>query len=158
MCFLHTNCALYYFPILLYVLDADNFKIEYGKGGHYRILGKQNKITCEVEPRRIRKQVANSYAAVISNLPLPDCMRHGGYKSPDYSGLSGLRYNGPAATPSSLLKTILTWDMTPAFCLCTEDITHQEVRKTIQPALEINRKTMFGDMGIHLIPDANENL
>ncbi len=141
----------------LYVVDADNFKLENGKDGLYRILRKQNNMTCEIKPRDFRQRFANGYAEVISKLPLPDCLRHAGYRSPDYSGL---RYNGPAATSQFLTDddSLLTWDMTPAFCLYTEDMTLQEVRRTIQPALEINRKTMFGDMGVHLIPDANENL
>ncbi len=138
----------------LYVLDTDNFKIETNKGGSYRILGKQKNMTFEINPRSIRKQFADGYAEVISKLPLPEYLRHAGYKSPAYSGL---RYNGPAATSQFLTKgnSLLTWDMTPAFCLCTDDMT-EEVRRTIEPALKINSKTMFADMDIHLIPDANE--
>ncbi len=47
--------------------------------------------------------------------------------------------------------------MTPAFCLDERHITYQEVRDIIQPALEANPETMFGDMAIHLIPDSNDD-
>ncbi len=142
----------------LYVLDANNITVEnLGENGTYRVFREQNNMSCEIKPRSIRKQFADGYSGVISKLPLPGCLKHGGYNSPAYSGL---RYNGPAATSQFLTddNSLLTWDMTPAFYLGREDSRYQEVRKIIQPALEINRKTMFGDMGIHLIPDSNEDI
>ncbi len=141
----------------LYVLDA-NIRFEStGKDGAYRVFWEPKAPTCEIKPRRLREQFANGYSGVISTVPLPDCLRHAGYRSPAYSGL---RYNGPAATSQFLTEdnSLLTWDMTPAFCLDREDIKYQEIRKSISPALEIYRDTMFGDMGIHLIPDANDDI
>ncbi len=141
----------------LYVLNEDNFSIESRQGGGYQIFLKQSNMKYEIKPRDIRNQFANGYAEVISKLPLPDCLKHAGYMSPDYSGL---RYNGPAATSQFLTKadnpSLLTWDLTPALCLGREDFNRQEIRNTIKPALEINPGTMFGDMGIHLIPDSND--
>ncbi len=142
----------------LYVLDANSITIDnLGETGTYRVFREQNGLNYEIKPRSIRKKFADGYSGVISKLPLPGCLKHGGYNSPAYSGL---RYNGPAATSQFLTEdnSLLTWDMTPAFCLGREDSRYQEVRKIIQPALEINRKTMFGDMGIHLIPDSNEDI
>ncbi len=142
----------------LYIVHAGNIIVKnIGKDGAYRIFWEQNSRDCEIKPRNIRKQFADGYGEVISELPLPRCLRHAGYRSPDYSGL---RYNGPAATSQFLIgdNSLLTWDVTPAFPLDCEDTNHQDVRKMIQPALEINRKTMFGDMGIHIIPDPKEDL
>ncbi len=141
----------------LYVLDADNFSIEKEKSVAYRVFLKQTNLNCEIKPRNLREQFANGYAEVVLKVPLPGCLRHAGYMSPAYSGL---RYNGPAATSQFLTEddSLLTWDMTPALCLDRDDITYQEVRDNIQPALERNRNIMFGDMDIHLIPDANENV
>ncbi len=48
--------------------------------------------------------------------------------------------------------------MTPAFCLCRENNKYHEVREILQPALEINRDVMFGDMNIHLIPDTKDDV
>ncbi len=144
----------------LYVLDSKVINTEVkntGTDGDYRIFCNQENLNCEVKPRRLRDQFAMGYEGVISKVPLPDCLQHAGFRSPAYSGL---RYNGPAATSQFLSKneSILTWDITPTFCLGREHSTYQEVRAIIQPALEMNRETMFGDMGIHLIPDANEDI
>ncbi len=141
----------------LYVLDADITVENTSKEGAYRIFWGQKNQNCEIKPRGIREQFAKGYEEVISKVPLPDCLRHAGYRA---SGYSGLRYNGPAATSQFLTKdnSLLTWDMTPAFRLDKGHITYQEVRNIIQPALEVNSETMFGDMGIHLIPDANDDI
>ena len=142
----------------LYVLPADSVIVEKcEKHGTYRIFWDQKQPACEIHPLRMRTQFADVYGKLTSRLSLPGCLKHAGYKSPAYSGL---RYNGPAATSQFLTEdnSLLTWDMTPVFCLDREDCNYQEVRKIIQPALEINRETMFGDMGIHLIPDANHDV
>ena len=141
----------------LYVLDADIHVENTGEHGAYRVFLGHKIPNCEITPRSIRQQFANGYAEVVSKLPLPDCLKHAGYRSPAFSGL---RYNGPAATSQFLTdgNSMLTWDMTPTFCLSRGHSIYQEVRNTIQPVLEINRETMFGDMGIHLIPDANEDI
>ena len=109
----------------------------------------------------MRNQFAISYADVISKLPLPDCLKHAGYRSPDYSGL---RYNGPAATSQFLAEDkdknqrMLTWDMTPTFCIGKEHKRYQEtVRQIMQPILKVNPDKMFGETNIHLFPDASEN-
>ncbi len=140
----------------LYVVEADISVKNAGTDGTYRIFLESKNGNCEINPRGIRDQFATGYEYVVSNVPLPDCLKHGGYKSPAYSGL---RYNGPAATSQFLTDddSLLTWDMTPTFCLGRGHMIYQEVRNIIKPALEINQGTMFGDMGIHLIPDANEN-
>ncbi len=141
----------------LYVLDA-NIRVENtGEDGAYRVFWELKNSTCEIKPRSLRQQFADGYEELISTVPLPDCLRHAGYRSPAYSGL---RYNGPAATSQFLTEddSLLTWDMTPTFCLDKGSSIYQEVRERIKPALEIHRKIMFGDMGIHLIPDSNKNI
>ncbi len=142
----------------LYVVHCENIVIEKpGEGGTYRIFWERIDPECEIKPRSMRKQFANSYDKVISKVTLPGCLMHAGYNSPAYSGL---RYNGPAATSQFLTedRSLLTWDVTPAFPLGGEDINCQAVRDIIQPALEVNRNTMFGEMGVHLIPDTNEDM
>ncbi len=85
----------------LYVVD-ENITVESTTiDGAYRILGEQKHQNFEIKPRCMREQFATGYEEVISKVPLPDCLRHGGYKSPDYSGL---RYNGPAATSQFLAE------------------------------------------------------
>ncbi len=141
----------------LYVLN-ENVSVESTKkDGAFQIFWEQKNQICEIKPRCMREQFATGYEEVISKVPLPNCLRHAGYKSPGYSGL---RYNGPAATSQFFTEdnSLLTWDMTPAFCLDKGHITYQEVRNIIQPALKVNRETMFGDMEIHLIPDANDDI
>ncbi len=140
-----------------YVLDAEISVKDTERNGAYRIFWATKNLNCEIKPRYMRQQFAKGYEEVISKVPLPDCLKHAGYKSPDYSGL---RYNGPAATSQFLTadNSLLTWDMTPVFCLVRGHNTYQEVRSIIQPALQINPETMFGDMGIHLIPDSNEDI
>ncbi len=141
----------------LYVIDADIRVENIGKDNAFRIFSTHTKSCCEIKPRSMQKLFADAYADVISQLRLPDCLNHAGYQSPDYSGV---RYNGPAATSQFLTEddSLLSWDMTPAFCLDTGDIKNQEVRRIIQPALGRNRHTCFGHIGIHLIPDTNEDL
>ncbi len=141
----------------LYVLDAGSIIVENSdRDGTFRIIRKDNSQSCEVVPRNLRKQFASACAHIISNLPLPNCLKHGGCKSPVYSGL---RYNGPATTSQFLTedKSLLTWDLTPTICLPEEHPTYREVRKCIVPVVERNSDKMSFDIIIHLIPDATEN-
>ena len=145
----------------LYVLDKDNIVVEENADQLFRIIWKDNSANFEILPRCLRNQFASAYADVISKLPLPNCMKHAGYRSPGYSGL---RYNGPAATSQFLAEDkdrnqrLLTWDMTPAICLDREHASCIKVRELIQPILQRNPDKMFGETSIHLIPDANDEL
>ncbi len=141
----------------LFILEGDNIIVEESdRDGFYRIFLKQGREKCEILPQTIRKQFADAYEKVISRLPLPDCLRHGGYISPRYSGL---RYNRPAATSQFLTKEnyLLTWDMTPTFCLPGDHTKDDEVNKIIKPIIKVIKEKML-DIYIHLIPDAGENL
>ncbi len=145
----------------LYVLENVNIAVEENDEKGFHIFWKDNSAKFKILPRRIRNQLASRYADVISKLPLPDCMKHAGYRSPDYSGL---RYNGPAATSQFLAgdkakgQRLLTWDMTPTVCLDKKHTSCMEVRKILQPILQRNPDKMFGETTIHLFPDSNEEL
>ncbi len=141
----------------LYVLDNENIVVE-EHTEDFQIFWKDNSAKFEVKPRQLRNQLASAYADVISKLPLPDCMEHAGYRSPEYSGL---RYNGPAATSQFLAEDkdgqrLLTWDMTATVCLDSKHRTCTAVRKIIQPILARNPGKMFGERTVHLFPNANE--
>ncbi len=148
----------------LYVLDNENIVVEEHTDKGFQIFWKDNSANFEIKPRQLRNQLASTYADVISKLPLPDCMKHAGYRSPEYSGL---RYNGPAATSQFLAEDtddrakgqrLLTWDVTPTVCLDLNHASCLEVRKIIQPIIEQNPDKMFGETTIHLFPNANEDL
>ena len=141
----------------LYVLDNENIVVEGNPEEGFQIIWKDDSVSFDILPRHIRNQFASTYADVISKLPLPDCLTHAGYRSPDYSGL---RYNGPAATSQFLAEDsrLLTWDMTPTVCLSRKHASCIDVRKIIQPILERGSEKMFGETTIHIFPDANEEL
>ena len=143
----------------LYILDTDNILVEETHShGIYRIFWTSDSATkCEILPRSIRHQFADAFCNVVSGLTLPECLRHGGYKSPDYGGL---RYNGPAATAQFLTEnnSLLTWDMTPTFCLPHDHHIHDEVRKLMQPIIQQNKDKMVDTIDLHLVPDTALNL
>ncbi len=142
----------------LYVLDENNITVE-NTDGIFRVILKEASRNCEILPRDLRNQFASTYADVVSNIPLPDCLKHAGYRSPEYSGL---RYNGPAATSQFIAEDkdqrLLTWDMTPVLCLGREYEIYNGVRQILQPILKVNPDKMFGETTVHLIPDANEGM
>ncbi len=141
----------------LYVLDERNIVVEGNAKEGFRIIWKDDLASSEILPRHIRNQFASTYTDVISMLPLPDCLKHAGYRSPGYSGV---RYNGPATTSQFLADDgrLLTWDMTPTVCLSRKHPSCRDVRKIIQPILERGSEKMFGETTIHLFPNANEGL
>ena len=147
----------------LYVLDNENIVIKEQAEKEFQVFWKgdsHDSSTFEIKPRQLRNELASAYADVISKLPLPDCMEHAGYRSPEYSGL---RYNGPAATSQFLAEDkdgqrLLTWDMTATVCLDSKHRTCTAVREIIQPILARNPGKMFGETTIHLFPNANEEL
>ena len=144
----------------LYVLDDENIVVEEHAEKGFQIFWKDNSASFEIKPRQLRTQLARTYADLISKFPLPDCMKHAGYKSPEFSGL---RYNGPAATSQFLAEDIgkqrlLTWDLTATVCLDRKHRTCIAVREIIQPILEKNPDKMFGETTVHLFPNANEEL
>ena len=146
----------------LYVLDRENVLVEEtAKAGFYRVVLRHGDTEREIVPRKIRNQFADAYCALVSKLPLPDCLEHGGIKSPHYSGL---RYNGPAATSQFLTiegeerKSLLTWDVTPTFCLPKDHPIYREVRRLIEPIIQKISDRMFDKTDVHLFPDASKNL
>ncbi len=146
----------------LYVLDGENILVEEtAKAGFYRVLLKEGDTVREIVPRKIRNQFADAYCDLVSRLPLPDCLEHGGIKSPHYSGL---RYNGPAATSQFLTsqgeqeRSLLTWDVTPTFCFPKNHSICQEVRRLIEPIIQKISDRMFDKTDVHLFPDASQNL
>ncbi len=141
-----------------YVLEGDNIVIEPAGGqGVYRIFWKQGSTKFEIQARSMRNQFADAYDKIISELSLPTCLKHGGYTSPQHSGL---RYNGPAATSQFLTKdnSLMTWDMTPTFCLPEKEIVYHDVKMLLRAIRDVIPNKMLDTIDIHLIPDGGENL
>ncbi len=147
-----------------YVLDSDNIKVEPTDSiGVYRISWQEvtdlPKISTnfEIEARKMRNQFADACDKIISELTVPTCLRHGEYNSPHYSGL---RYNGPAATPQFLTTNgdLMTLDITPTFRLPRKDSIYWEVKKLLDSIRKVITDKMWDKIDIHLIPDGGENL
>ncbi len=170
----------------LYVMPGHHFTVRESKEkkGLYHVYSGKGANLREIQPRRIRDQFADKYCQLVSELKLPDCLKHGGYRfsersqsSLDLSEVSGrpcessavsdlhdgeysgVRYNGPAVTSQFLSrnKTPLTWDITPVV-IFTDGKIQDELRQFIQPIIAENPDKMFPPGDIHLIPDATEDL
>ncbi len=155
----------------LYILDGNYHIIEKSdKRGLYRVYLEIDSTRHEIQPRRLREQLAEKYSELISRLKLPDCLENAGYKSSlehsqdpqlQDSGYSGVRYNGPAVTSQFLTKdkTLLTWDITPVVVLRDAEI-QARVRnsESMQAIIADNTEKMFPPNDIHLFPDATTNL
>ncbi len=165
----------------LYVMDGDKFTVIPGSTqGVYHVYLRQD--SSEIKPRRIRDKFADVYSELVSQAELPDCLKHGGYKTcrkrrhrkarpkaisgstrgpfTPKSRFSGVRFNGPAVTSQFLAKdkTLLTWDVTPVVVLGNDGAIQEAVRRCMQPIIAENPDKMFPPGDIHLIPDATENV
>ncbi len=155
----------------LYVIHGDQFLIkEHGdKQGVYHVFLKIGSTLHEIKPRNIRNQFTQKYSQLVSELKLPDCLEHGGYKAlrsnqdnrenPNRR-YSDVRYNGPAATSQFLAKdnSLLTWDMTPVIVLPLDVQTQDALRQSMQAIIADNPDKMFPPSDVHLIPDVVENV
>ncbi len=152
----------------LYVLQGNHFLIqEQGrKRGCFHVFLKIDSSLHEIKPRTIRDQFTETYSQLVSEMKLPDCLEHGGYKvSKPHLGnrksrYSGVRYNGPAATSQFLAKgnSLLTWDMTPAIVLPLDVTTKDALRQSMQAIIADNPDKMFPPCNVHLIPDVVDNV
>ncbi len=165
----------------LYILQGNNFTIRQSdKQGLYRVFVGKDSTDCEVEPRRIREQLAHTYSELLSRVMLPDSLEHGGYKQAclqskpprsnvqdegvhfQESGYSGVRYNGPAVTSQFLTTdgTLLTWDITPVVVLSDVAELQAGVRESqpMQAIIADNPDRMFPPTDVHLFPDSTVNL
>ncbi len=141
-----------------YVLEGDNIVVEpIGTRGVYRVFWQSGPTQFEIQAHNMRNQFADVCDKIVSELPLPSCLRHAGYNSPQHSGL---RYNGPAATCQFLTKndSLLTWDMTPTIRLPKNADIYQCVEKVLNPICKAATDKLFDQTDIHLIPDGGENL
>ena len=139
-----------------YVMEGDNITVESaGSPGLYRIFLQNGSDKFEIHARSMRNQFANACDKIVSELELPTCLRHGGYNSPQHSGL---RYNGPAATSQFVTEddSLLTLDMTPTFCLPRTENIYDDVKNILNRMREFDK--MSDTVYIHLIPDGGENL
>ena len=155
----------------LYVVHGVNCLVgkHEDKLGVYRVFMKVDSTLQEINPRAIRDQFAEQYSQLVSDMTLPGCLEHGGYKvswsNQDNRGnpktrYSGVRYNGPAATSQFLDKdkNLLTWNMTPAFVFPCDVQTRDALRQSMQPMIADNPDKMFPPCDILLIPDVVDNV
>ncbi len=165
----------------LYVIQGSNLTVEKShKQGLYHVYLGKDASRQEIQPRRLREQLADKCSELISRLKLPHCLQHGGYKSPSgqshqphcneqaedpqlqVSGYSGLRYNGPAVTSQFLTNdnALLTWDITPVVVLHDDAHIQATVRESesMQAIIADNPEKMFPPSDVHLFPDATTNL
>ncbi len=155
----------------LYILQGNNYIIEESEPlGSYHVYLEVDSKRHEIQPRRLRENLAEKYSELISRLKLPDCLEDAGYKSSfelsqdpqlQDSGYSGVRYNGPAVTSQFLTKdkTLLTWDITPVVVL--RDAGIQARVRDSEPMQRIvgdNTEKMFPPNDIHLFPDATTDV
>ncbi len=141
-----------------YVLEGDNIVVEPAAGrGVYRVFWQNGSTKFEIKARSMRDHFAEICDKIVSELPLPTCLRHAGYNSPQHSGL---RYNGPAATAQFLTNgdSLLTLDMTPTFCLPRKRSIYHDVKQLLNPIRDVISDKMLDKTYIHLIPDGVENL
>ncbi len=160
----------------LYVIQGTNLILAQAeKQGTYHVFLEKGFAKIEIQPRRLRDELATKCNEVISQMKLPSCLEHGGYNiSPpsdlsamcseksylEKSGYSGVRYNGPAVTSQFLTNdhTLLTWDITPVVALNNAVDIQQAVRESIQAITADNPDRMFPPSDVHLFPDSVENL
>ncbi len=153
----------------LYVIHGDHFVIREQSPMVYQVLLKTDSTLVEVEPRAIRDQFTEKYSQLVSQLELPGCLEHGGYKSSKRnrdrceitkSRYSGVRYNGPAVTSQFLAKdkSLMTWNMTPVVVLPLDAKTLDALRTSMQAIIADNPDKMFPPSDVHLIPDSVENV
>ena len=152
----------------LYVIQGDQFLIQEQrrKRGCFHVFLKVDSTLHEIEPRTIRDTFTETYSQLVSELKLPDCLEHGGYKASKRqfenpkSRYSGVRYNGPAATSQFLAKdnSLMTWDMTPAVVLPLDVQTQDALRQSMQAIIADNPDKMFPPSDVHLIPDVVDNV
>ncbi len=155
----------------LYVIHGDHFLIQEHKDkrGAYHVFLKIGSALNEVTPRTLRDQFSQQYSQLLSELKLPDCLEHGGYKSSrsnqdkrenPNSRYSDVRYNGPAATSQFLYKdkSLLTWDLTPAIVLPLDGQTQAALGQSMQAIIADNPDKMFPPSDVHLIPDVVDNV
>ncbi len=155
----------------LYVIHGDQFLIQEQEDtrGIYRVFLKKDSGLHEIMPRTLREMFTEAYSQLLSDLPLPDCLEHGGYKAPgsnqdrrerSKTNYSGVRYNGPAVTSQFLAKekSLLTWDLTPAVVLPLDVQTRNALRQSMQAIIADNPEKMFPPSDVHLIPDVAEDV
>ncbi len=164
----------------LYVMQENTFTIEHSdKRGLYHVYLRNGSTRSEIQPRRIRDNLAGKYSELIFLLKMPDCLVHGGYKRSceanqphtkeenarpqlENTDYSGVRYNGPAVTSQFLTKdnTLLTWDVTPVVVLRDASEIQAGVRKSesMQAIITDNPEKMFPPTDVHLFPDVTVNL
>ncbi len=155
----------------LYVIQSDSLVLREheDKRGVYRVFLNVDSTIQEVKPRTIRDQFTQKYSQLVSDLKLPNCLEHGGYKASTSNQAScvnpktmysDVRYNGPAATSQFLAKdkSLLTWDMTPAVVLPLSVETEDALRESMQAIIADNADKMFPPSDVHLIPDVVENV
>ena len=136
------------------------------RAGFYKVFIKTGSRELKVMPRKLREEFADTYSQLISQMDLPNSLRHGGYNSArrlrlrqGYAAYSGVRYNGPASTSQFLTgeESLLTWDVTPCIELTDRKI-QDEIRKIIRPFIAQNPRKQFPQIPVHLIPDPMENI
>ncbi len=155
----------------LYIIQGDHFHVQEheDKPGVHRVFLKIDSGLHEIKPRTIRDQFTQQYSQLVSELKLPNCLKHGGYKATgafqdshenSKSSYSDVRYNGPAVTSQFLGtdKTLLTWDITPAIVLPLDARTQDALRQCMQAIIIDNPEKMFPPSDVHLIPDVVDNI
>ncbi len=155
----------------LYVIENDELVLREHeeKRGVYRVFLKVDSVMHEIVPRAIRDQFTQKYSQLVSDLELPNCLQHGGYKASKsnqdmlenpQTRFSDVRYNGPAATSQFLVKdkSLLTWDMTPAVVLPLDVQTQAALRQSMEAIIADNPDKMFPPSDVHLIPDVVDNV
>ncbi len=138
----------------LFVMDVPGLTInkQPQHSGEYRVLIRGK----ELKARNFNVLFANCLEKAVLEIRLPTRIQHGGYATPQFSGL---RFNGPASTalflykPDSGPEFSISLDVTPAFPLDTESTERLQLIERIAPIIQENKLTQTIVNGPHVVPD-----
>ncbi len=138
----------------LFSMDIPELKISKAQ----RIRGEYCVSTKGIDllPRQFNVKFANCVEETILEIPLPCEVQHGGYASPDFSGV---RFNGPASTAQFVYKSPfdgefpISLDITAAFPVANDSSERLALIHRIDPLIAENSGTQIVINGPHIICD-----
>ncbi len=138
----------------LFVMDVPGLTVnkQSRHSGEYQVLINGQ----EIRPRNFNVLLANCLERTVLEIPLPPSIQHGGYATPDFSGL---RFNGPASTalflynPDDEPEFPISLDVTPAFPVAMDSAERSQLINHIGRIIQENKRTQIIINGPHVVPD-----
>ncbi len=143
----------------LFVMDVPGLTInnQTQHSGEYQVLIRGKKL----KARNFNILFANCLEKAVLEIPLPSRIQHGGYATPQFSGL---RFNGPASTAQFLYKPVsgpefsISLDITIAFPMDSESTERLQLIQRIEPIIQENKRVQTIVNGPHVVPDILNNI